>query len=89
MNYSFILPNNKEFKNLKIKITGKDPINIIESNINLDNIIKLENGEEMSKMIVGKALKYNNELIKDEKKEIEFAKNIKFYLKILHFLLKY
>ena len=74
MNYSFILPNNKEFKNLKIKITGKDPINIIESEINLDNLIILENGEEMSKMFVGKALKYNDELIKDEKKEIEFAK---------------
>ena len=30
MNYSFILPNDKELKDLKIKITGKDPINIIE-----------------------------------------------------------
>ena len=74
MNYSFILPNDKELKDLKIKITGKDPINIIESNINLDNMIKIENGEEMSKMVIGKALKNNDELIKDEKKEIEFAK---------------
>ena len=74
MNYSFILPNNKELSNLKVKITGKDPINIIESNINVDNIIKIENGEEMGKMIIGKALKNNDELIKDEKKEIEFAK---------------
>ena len=74
MNYSFILSDNKEINNLKIKITGKDPINIIESNININNIIKIENGEEMGKMIIGKALKNNDELIKDEKKEIEFAK---------------
>ena len=40
MNYSFILPNNKELLNLKIKVTVKDPINIIESNINIDNTIK-------------------------------------------------
>ena len=74
INYLFILPDDKELKNLKIKITGKDPINIIESEINLDNIIQLDNGEEMSKIIIGKALKYNNELIKDKNKEIEFAK---------------
>ena len=41
MNYSFILPNYKVLNDLKIKITGKDPINIIESNINIDNIIKI------------------------------------------------
>ena len=74
INYLFILPDDKELKNLKIKITGKDPINIIESEINLDNIIQLDNGEEMSKIIIGKALKYNNVLIKDKNKEIEFAK---------------
>ena len=74
MNYSFILPNNNKLENLKIKITGKDPINIIESDKILDNMIEIENGEQMSKMIVGKALKYNEELINDEKKEIEFAK---------------
>ena len=74
MNYSFILPGKKELSNLKIKITGKDPINQIENITNFDKIIKLENGEQMSKMIVGKALKNNDELIEDEKKEIEFAK---------------
>ena len=36
--------------------------------------MKLENGEEMSKMIVGKALKNNDELLKDEKNEVKFAK---------------
>ena len=74
MNYSFILPGKKELSNLKIKITGKDPINQIENITNFDKIIKLENGDQMSKMIVGKALKNNDELVKDEKKEIEFAK---------------
>ena len=74
MNYSFILPGKKELSNLKIKITGKDPINQIENITNFENIIQLENGDQMSKMIVGKALKNNDELIKDEKKEIEFAK---------------
>ena len=74
INYSFILPNKIELSNLKIKLTGKDPINNIESDLIIDNIIKLEDSEEMGKMIVGKALKYNEELINDEKKEIEFAK---------------
>ena len=74
MNYSFILPEKKELSDLKIKITGKDPINPIESNVNFDNILKLEDGEEMSKMIVGKALKHNEELTEDEEKEIKFAK---------------
>ena len=74
MNYSFILPGDKELSNLKMKITGKDPINIIEKSHCFSSILKIKNGEEMSKMIVGKALKNNEELIKDEKKEIEFAK---------------
>jgi hypothetical protein len=56
MNYSFILPGNKELTDLKIKLTGKDPINQIEEKNSFEKIIKLENGEEMSKMIVGKAL---------------------------------
>ena len=74
INYSFILPGNKELTNLKIKIKGKDPINQFEEKTNYEKIIKIEDGEEMGKMIVGKALKNNEELIKDEKKEIEFAK---------------
>ena len=74
INYSFILPGKKDLSNLKIKITGKDPINPIETEINFNNILKLEDGEQMSKMIVAKALKFNEELITDEKKEIEFAK---------------
>ena len=42
MNYSFILPDNKELSNLKIKITGKDPINLIENDATYENIIKLK-----------------------------------------------
>ena len=74
MNYSFILPGDKELSNLKIKITGKDPINQIENNASFENIIKLKGGEKMSKMVVGKALKCNEDLIKDSEKEIKFAK---------------
>ena len=74
MNYSFILPGDIKLTNLKIKISGKDPINQFESITCFDNIMKLENGEEMSKMIVGKALKNNDELLKDEKNEVKFAK---------------
>ena len=57
-----------------MKITGKDPINSIKEKTNFEKIVKIEDGKEMGKMIVGKALKNNEELIKDEKKEIEFAK---------------
>ena len=74
MNYSFILPGDKEISNLKIKIAGKDPINPIENTATFENIIKMKDGEEMSKMIVGKGLKFNEELIKDKEKEINFAK---------------
>jgi len=75
MNF-FILTGNKELSNLKIKITGKDPINKIENITKFENIIKLENGEEMSKMIVGKSLKINDELIKDEKKKWNLPQKI-------------
>ena len=83
MNYSFILDEKNKIdieklsQPINIEITGKDPKNIIKENvsfINNQNIIKLENGDEMTKMIVGKALKNNKELKDDEKKEIEFAK---------------
>ena len=101
MNYSFILDekNKIDIDNLSqpinIEITGKDPKNTIKENasfINNQNIIKLENGDEMSKMIVGKALKNNKELTGDEKKEVEFSKkyqilskNTALYAEILNF----
>ena len=91
INYSFILPGNKELTNLKIKISGKDPINFVEDIFCFDNILKLENGEELSKMIVSRALKINDELLNDEIKEVNFAKkyqilskNTAFFAKILN-----
>ena len=63
MNYSFIIDdkNKIDIENLSepinIEIYGKDPKNIIKekvSFINNQNIIKIEDGEEMSKMIVDK-----------------------------------
>ena len=86
MNYSFILLGKKELSDIKLKITGKASINPIEANVPLNDILKLNDGEEMSKVIIGKALKNNEELIKDEQKEIKFDKNIKYYLKTLYFL---
>ena len=97
MNYSFLLNENNKIdidnlsQPINIEITGKDPKNPIKENVSFSsqNIIKLENGEEMSKMIVGKAIKNNKEFTEDEKKEIEFEKNIKFYQKIQLYMQKY
>ena len=83
MNYSFILDENNKINidNLTepiiIEITGKDPKNLVQEKVSFNNninIIKLQNGEEMAKMIIGKALKTNKELLDDKNKEIEFAK---------------
>ena len=83
MNYSFILDEKNKIdidklsQPINIEITGKDPKNVIKENVSFtyeQNIIKIPNGEEMSKMIIGKAIKNNHELKNDEKKEVEFAK---------------
>ena len=83
MNYSFILDEKNKIdidklsQPINIEIIGKDPKNVIKENVsfaNNQNIIKLPDGDEMSKMIIGKALKNNRELKDDEKKEVEFAK---------------
>jgi hypothetical protein len=82
ISFSFILneENNINIDKLKdpilIEISGKNPYNIIKENISIDqskNIIRLSNGDELSKMIIGKALKENKELIDDKEKEIEFS----------------
>jgi hypothetical protein len=82
INYSFILDNENKIDidnlsgDIKVEMEAKDPINKIKDNISFSknvNIIKLQNGDEMGKMIVGKGIKYNKEF-EDEKKEIEFAK---------------
>ena len=74
MNYSFILPGKQELSDMKVKITGKDPINLIEADVTFNNAIKLNDGEELSKVIVGRALKNNEELTKNEENEVKFAK---------------
>ena len=82
ISFSFILneENNINIDKLKdpilIEISGKNPYNIIKENISIDqskNVIRLSNGDELSKMIIGKALKENKELIDDKEKEIEFS----------------
>jgi hypothetical protein len=82
MNYSLILDNNNKIdvdnlsESINIEIVGKDPKNPIKENISFNknqNIIKLPNGDEMTKMIVGKALKNNKEFLDNKNKEIEFA----------------
>ena len=84
MNYSFIFDENNKIdidnlcEDIKIEIEGKDPNNLIKENLsfskNKNNVIKLENGDNMSKMIIGKALKNNKIFTENENKEIEFAK---------------
>ena len=82
INYSFILDekNNinidKLLEPISIELSAKRIENIIKKNISFNKneyIIKLPDGDELSKMIVGKALKKNKELIEDKNKEIEFS----------------
>jgi len=68
-------------ESINIEISANNTINKINENILFDkeknNIIRLSNGEEMSKMIVGKAFKYNKELIENKEMEVEFSKKYK------------
>ena len=82
INYSFILKEENKIsidnflETFTIEITGKNPTNVINEKISFyksENIIRLKNGDELGKIIVGKALKYNKELINDRNKEIEFS----------------
>ena len=82
--YSFILDDKYKIDidnlnaDIKLQITGKysnDLINeIVELRKNSDNIIKIPDGDELSKIIVGQGLKNNKEFIEDKEKEISFAK---------------
>ena len=74
VNYSFILPGQNDLGVTYVKVKGKDPIFDIESGLLPAIGFKVEDGEEMSKMIVGRALKYNKQLTEDVKNEVEFAK---------------
>ena len=82
INYSFILGEknsiniDKLIEPILIEITAKNPLNIIKEEISFnkgENIIRLNNGDELSKMIIGKALKRNMEFIEDKNKEIQFS----------------
>ena len=81
MNYSFILDEKNKIdidnlnEDIRIEIESKDPNNLIKENLSFskNNIIKLENGDNMSKMIISKALKNNKLFIENEQKEIDFA----------------
>ena len=61
INYSFILSGNVFLYDLKLKITGNEPKKPVEGNIIFENKLttQFDNGDELSKMIVGKALKNN------------------------------
>jgi len=83
VSYSYILDSKNKFnvKNLKqpilVTIKGKDPINDIKEEINLlspENIIMLNNGDNLLKIIIGQGLKYDKNLLESTDKEIEFAK---------------
>ena len=73
MNYSFILKGNKKLSDLKMSIIGKDPIYPIRADVTFNKILKLNDGEEMSKVRVGKALKNNKKLTNNENLELEFS----------------
>ena len=79
INFSFILDEKNKIsfdENINIEIIAKDPNNLIKEKIlfKLDqNVIKLSDGNEMAKMIVGNALKNGLEFIENEKREIEFS----------------
>ena len=82
INFSFILNEdnkieiNELFKFINIEITAKNPIDTIKEKISFNkfkNIIRIKNGDEMAKMIVGKALIYNKDLTDNKSKELEFA----------------
>ena len=83
ISYSYILDAKNKFniKNVKqpihVEIKAKDPLNEIKDQINLispENIIMLNNGDNLLKIIIGQGLKYNKLLKESTEKEIEFAK---------------
>ena len=81
--FSFILDDKNKIdidklnENIKLQITGKNSLDLINEIIILkknDNMIKLSDGNELSKVIVGQGLKYNKELNSNKNKEILFSK---------------
>ena len=82
ISYSYILDSKNKFniKNLKlpinVQITAKDPLNEVKEEINLsdENIIALNKGDNLLKIIIGQGLKHNKKLLESVDKEVEFAK---------------
>ena len=82
VSYSYILDAKNKFniKNLQlpinVKIKAKDPINEINEEINLsdENIIALNKGDNLIKIIIGQGLKHNKKLLESVDVEVEFAK---------------
>ena len=100
INFSFILDNKNKINidklstPIKIEITGKNSKGVINEVILFkknENIIKLPDGDDLFKIIVGQGLKNNFEFIKDKNKEIEFSqkyqilsKNTALYAEIIN-----
>ena len=83
INYFFILDEknkidiNNLYNSINLEIYLKNPLNTIKENIlfdKSDNIIRIPNGDEMAKIIIGKALKKNKLFTENINKEIELAK---------------
>ena len=82
INFSFILDNENKIdidklsRSIKIEISGKSSTNEFKEVVLFQknkNIIKLPDGDDLFKIIVGHGLKNNNEFINNKKKEIEFS----------------
>jgi hypothetical protein len=80
--FSFILDDNNKIdidkinEDIKLEITGKKSEEPFVEIVNLkkgENIMKIIDGDELSKIIVGQGLKYNKEFINDKEKEIAFS----------------
>jgi hypothetical protein len=79
VSYCYVLDSKNIFnvKNLKqpivVTIKGKDPINEIKEEINLlspENIIMLNNGDNLLKIVIGQGLKNNKNILESTDKEI-------------------
>ena len=61
---------------IQVEISAKDPLNEVKESIKLsldDNITKLDNGDSLSKTIVGQCLKFNKDLLESQDKEIALS----------------
>ena len=83
ISYAFILNDKNKIKfedinePIQVEMWANDPLNEIKESIKLlpnENIMKINNGDNLIKTIVGQSLKFNKELLNSEEKEISFAK---------------